>query len=171
MILQGQFKARTHVQHTPVVPRSGTNGAAYVPRSGTYAAAALCLRYVRYAGGWYAWPVRTVRRLRGVRVSTGAHVQHTRRRRAAALAPHVRSEESGRLRLGRRLALLGASKPREQRAQRRGSAMQQGVCRLGLRHHGSSRRRVERETVERVCEEGKTGRLGLNSELSETKRN
>eukprot|EP00964_Phaeocystis_antarctica_P023199 scaffold12978_cov51-Phaeocystis_antarctica.AAC.7 len=32
--------------------------------------AALCLRRVRYAGGRYAWPVRTVQRLRGVRVST-----------------------------------------------------------------------------------------------------
>ena len=166
-----------------------------MPRSGTYAAAALCLRYVRYAGGWYAWSVRTVRRLRDVRVSTGAHVQHTpmrktrwlrlrpagspeaslsasscsrlprasvslgqsaawaalsghiglffslggaRRRRAATLAPHVRSEESGRLRLGCRLALLGASKPCEQRTQRCGSAMQQGVCRLGVRHRVES---------------------------------
>ena len=35
--------------------------------------AALCLRYVRYAGGQYACPVRTVRRTRDVRVSTGSH--------------------------------------------------------------------------------------------------
>ena len=46
--------------------------------------AALCLRYVRYACGWYAWPRRAARRLRGVRVST-------RPRRGASLsrsAPH-----------------------------------------------------------------------------------
>ena len=36
-------------------------------------AAALCRRYVRYAGGWYVQPVRTVRRLRDVQVSTVAH--------------------------------------------------------------------------------------------------
>ena len=37
--------------------------------------AALRLRYVQRAGGWYAWPIRTVVRPRGVRAST-------RRRRA-----------------------------------------------------------------------------------------
>ena len=33
--------------------------------------AALRLRYVQYAGGWYAQRVRALRRPRGVRVSSG----------------------------------------------------------------------------------------------------
>ena len=46
--------------------------------------AALCLRYVQHAGGRYVSPVRTVRRPRGVRFSTGAHwAREARRARAA----------------------------------------------------------------------------------------
>jgi len=41
-----------------------------VPCTYRGAPAALCLRCVRYAGGRYAYPVRTVRRPRDVRVST-----------------------------------------------------------------------------------------------------
>ena len=67
----------------------------------------------------------------------GAHVQHAWRCGAGTLAPHVGSEESSRLVFGR-LALFGASKPREQREQRRG---QQGVYRGRHRRgsHGEAR--------------------------------
>ena len=44
---------------------------AYVPCLVPQEQAALCLWYVRHAGGWHAKPVRTVRRLRNVRVSIG----------------------------------------------------------------------------------------------------
>ena len=39
------------------------------------AGAALRLWYVQYAEGWCVWPVRTLRRPRGVRVSLGAYAR------------------------------------------------------------------------------------------------
>ena len=54
----------------------------YVQCVGPWGQAALRLRYGRYAQGWYAWPVRTLRRPRGARVSLGAHEQRQRGRGA-----------------------------------------------------------------------------------------
>ena len=55
----------------------------YVQYAGPWGQAALRLRYVPNAGGWHTWPVRTLRRPRGVRVSSG---RDARARRWVVLA-------------------------------------------------------------------------------------
>ena len=57
------------VRGTYPTPEAGTR-TQYVLYVGPWGQAALRLRYVPNAGGWYAQPVRTQRRRRGVRVSS-----------------------------------------------------------------------------------------------------
>ena len=58
--------------------------------------AALRFQYLQHAGGWYAFPVLAVRRLRGVRVSTVRHSDGSRKVTWVRVRARVRIGAAGR---------------------------------------------------------------------------